>query len=234
MRRCAGQGMASVGQRTQRFAYSEARRDIITSSGFIAYESEPRSESSGARHPVLLRTCAYLTCNTLFTLRVPLLSAGRAGQGVASVGQRTQRFAYSEARRDAITSSNLIADESEPRSESSGARRPVLLRACAYLACNTLFTLRVPLLSTGRAGQGVASVGQRTQRFAYSEARRDAITSSNLIADESEPRSESSGARRPSPAANLRAYRTPHSISGRACAHANHLRPATMATGPFG
>ena len=45
------------------------------------------------------------------------------------------------------------------------------------------------------------------------------------IADESEPRSESSGARRPSPAANLRAYRTPHSISGRTCAHANQSAP---------
>ena len=44
------------------------------------------------------------------------------------------------------------------------------------------------------------------------------------IADESEPRSESSGARRP--AANLRVYRSQHSISRRACACANHLRPA--------
>ena len=54
------------------------------------------------------------------------------------------------------------------------------------------------------------------------------------IADESEPRSESSGARRASPAANLRVYRTPHSISRHACAHANHLRPAGLGTAPFG
>ena len=38
-------------------------------------------------------------------------------------GQRAQRFAYSEARRASIISSVFIADESEPRSESTAARR---------------------------------------------------------------------------------------------------------------
>ncbi len=50
------------------------------------------------------------------------------------------------------------------------------------------------------------------------------------IADESEPRSESSGARRP--AANLRVYRSQHSISRRACACVNHLRPAAWGLPP--
>ena len=83
--------------------------------------------------------------------------------------------------------------------------------------------------NAGRA----ASVGQRTQRFAYSEARRAVIPSTIFIADESEPRSESSGARRPSPAANLRVYRTPHSISRHACAHANHAAPCGLRDCPL-
>ena len=53
------------------------------------------------------------------------------------------------------------------------------------------------------------------------------------IADESEPRSESSGARRPSPAANLRVYRTPHSISRHACAHTNHAAPCGLRDCPL-
>ena len=111
-------------------------------------------------------------------------------------GQRAQRFAYSEVRRDIIVFSTRITDESEPRSESHAGRR---LPASNYSPPRTIPTSRP--ISSRRATDSERSAG------AYSEARRAIITSPTLIADESAARSESTAARR-LPASNLRQPRT--------------------------
>ena len=54
-------------------------------------------------------------------------------------GQRAQRFAYSEVRRDIIVFSTRITDESEPRSESHAGRR---LPASNYSPPRTIPTSR--------------------------------------------------------------------------------------------
>ena len=134
----------------------------------FAIESGARSESHDASRPLRLEQPRVLSS-----------PPPPVGSGAAGAGQRTQRGAYSEARRGNILSSTPFADESGARSESHGACRPLRLEQPPASNNHAYFPLRLPVSS------GAAGAGQRTQRGTYSEARRNNIISSSFLADES-------------------------------------------------
>ena len=152
---------ASVGQRTQRFAYSEARRAYIPSSIFIADESEPRSESVDTRRPTSPRAFTSLELIPAFLYRstAPVAHATRRACAHANHLRPTGLVLGGAMRANAAvrlfggtTSLHFItahlADESEPRSESADTRRPASPRA--FTSLEPIPTLSIQLHNAGR------------------------------------------------------------------------------------